>query len=367
MRHTLLIRLAGPMQAWGTGSQLQVRRTDLYPSKSGVLGLLLCAMGVDRAKAAISVRRYLDLRMGVRIDRPGEVDWDYHTAGAKIGILKAEGGVKKTASTGEPETSLSSRQYLLDASFLVGLEGEAEVVEEAAEALQHPVWPVFLGRKCCVPAEPVFAGVAEETDLKAALASHPVRSLSPVPQGALQKVPVVLEHLPGKHPPEGARLVYDVPLTFKNPNHGPRWVAFDDVEAPVEYLPIVTKSRSRRVDYASEQWKAARRARIEFDGGLCVFCKLPAEEVHHVTYENVGAEKLEDLRSLCKTCHSACTQMEYGHGMQRDRVDPSDPNQREAILRQIGRLLRGRREGIRRGILERTRQTSQVFLDRAPG
>ena len=41
--NTLFLRLAGVMQSWGTSSSLQIRRTDLYPSKSGILGLLLCA------------------------------------------------------------------------------------------------------------------------------------------------------------------------------------------------------------------------------------------------------------------------------------------------------------------------------------
>ena len=46
--NTLFLRLAGPMQSWGTSSQLQIRRTDDYPSRSGVLGMILCAMGVSR-------------------------------------------------------------------------------------------------------------------------------------------------------------------------------------------------------------------------------------------------------------------------------------------------------------------------------
>jgi CRISPR system Cascade subunit CasD len=36
----LLLRLAGPMQAWGTQSRFVNRDTELEPSKSGVIGLL---------------------------------------------------------------------------------------------------------------------------------------------------------------------------------------------------------------------------------------------------------------------------------------------------------------------------------------
>ena len=36
---TLLLRLAGPLQAWGTDSKVDIRRTDGHPSKSGVIGM----------------------------------------------------------------------------------------------------------------------------------------------------------------------------------------------------------------------------------------------------------------------------------------------------------------------------------------
>ncbi|MBI4285283.1 MAG: type I-E CRISPR-associated protein Cas5/CasD, partial [Chloroflexi bacterium] len=81
--NTLFLRLAGPMQSWGTSSRFQLRRTDLYPSKSGVLGMLLCAKGVRREDSRPELERLTSLLMGVRVDESGTTDWDYHTAGAK--------------------------------------------------------------------------------------------------------------------------------------------------------------------------------------------------------------------------------------------------------------------------------------------
>jgi CRISPR system Cascade subunit CasD len=50
----------------------------------------------------------------------------------------------------------SWRQYLADADFLVGLEGEdPELLIHVAEALQRPRWQLFLGRKAFVPGMPV--------------------------------------------------------------------------------------------------------------------------------------------------------------------------------------------------------------------
>ena len=65
---TLLLRLAGPMQSWGTTSRFDERDTQLEPSKSGVIGLLCAALGRDRAE---SVDDLAALRMGVRVDREG--------------------------------------------------------------------------------------------------------------------------------------------------------------------------------------------------------------------------------------------------------------------------------------------------------
>ena len=357
--NTLFLRLAGPMQAWGTESRLQIRRTDKYPSKSGAIGIILCAMGVARDNAGPALERLVPLQMAVRIDYPGTTVWDYHTAGAGIGIRQAKGGIKLTATTKQPETLLSRRQYLFDASFLVALQGDRAVISEAVAALQDPVWPVYLGRKCCIPTEPVFSGTGEHQSLLEALSSQPIQIDAPCEEGGEVEVPAVIEHSPGTPPPPGARLVYDVPRTLRNPSHGPRWVVPAVVSATavsVSFTPARDNSR-RRVNYASDQWRAIRAERLAVDGGLCIFCKSEAKEVHHVTYENAGRERIEDLRSLCKLCHDACTQLEYGRGMTSVRVDPADPSQRDAILGQVQRLLTERRIGLRERVREAVRQS----------
>jgi CRISPR system Cascade subunit CasD len=46
--NTIFIRLEGPLQAWGDTSKFVIRRTMDAPTKSGVLGLICCAMGLSR-------------------------------------------------------------------------------------------------------------------------------------------------------------------------------------------------------------------------------------------------------------------------------------------------------------------------------
>ena len=366
--NTLFLRLSGPMQSWGTASRLQIRRTDAYPSKSGVLGMLLCAMGVAREEAPSRLEPLVALQMGVRVDRPGVLDWDYHTAGAGKGIRQAKGGIKYTAKTGKPETLLSRRQYILDASFLVALVGDPAVIGNAVTSLKDPVWSVCLGRKCCVPSEPVFAGTGTFANPEEALAS--VGWFTDRRSGEAKTVTLdtYVEYPAGSAPPTGATLVHDVPRTLVNPSHSPRWVVRGEVEVPMAHTPWYGAGRTGRtpVNYASAQWKTVRAERLAADFGLCVLCKSPAAEVHHVTYENVGAEKLEDLRSVCRNCHDACTQLEYGLDLRLHRIDPADPAQREAILNQVNRLLSDRRLGRRREIMEQSRALAVDFLADAP-
>lgn len=361
-QNTLFLRLAGPMQSWGTSSRFQLRRTDDYPSKSGVLGMLLCAMGVRRECSSLKLQPLTPLLMGVRVDRSGTLDWDYHTAGAKIGIRRADGkGPKKTKSTGEYETLLSRRQYLYDASFLIALQGATNTIIDCAKALNNPVWPLFLGRKCCIPAEPVFAGTGSFDTLTGALSSIPwqprIDAIDHIDNRALPTLDVYKEHSPGSEIPKGARLVYDVPRKFGFFSYEPRWVVKDQVTVTVGEAIQKLQPKARRGDPYSRHFKEiARPSRLQLDNYLCIFCKSPAAEVHHISYENAGHETDSDLRSLCEICHDACTMLEYGRDMETHRVDPSDPAQRQTILHQIKRLLKERRLGRRRKLLRTARK-----------
>ena len=371
--NTVFLRLAGPMQSWGTSSRFQLRRTDAYPSKSGVLGLLLCALGVRREDSAKRLEALVPLSMGVRVDRRGTLDWDYHTAGGghgdgaerAIGIRSAEGKIKKTQATGEFETLLSRRQYLWDASFLVALRGLPETISKCAAALDDPVWPVFLGRKCCIPAEPVLAGTGTFASLQDALSSLAWQPRVAAVDGGgrpgtPRKLDCFFEHTGQSVPPDGATLVHDVPAGFGFYNHGPRFVMTVSVSVPVG-VPTYPRAPSRvYVDPYGPGWDVLRQTALERDQGLCVFCKSHAIDVHHVDYADI---RLETLRSLCKICHDACTMLEYGSDMHQRRIDPSDPSQRAVILQQINRLVVERRLGRRRELLESARAVDTAFFN----
>lgn len=382
--NTVFLRLEGPLQAWGDNSKFVIRRTMDAPTKSGVIGLICCAMGVRRDAASqypipepfIALRDLASrlvpsqenkddrprqtilgllntLEIGVRIDRPGTRWWDYHTVGAGYGILTAEGKIKRTASTGEYETLISRREYLCDASFLVALRGAPELINEVVRALQNPKWSVFLGRKSCPPGSPVMAVPAADESW-----TNPMPAKNGLPE-ALEAVRwrpryrseerpdhvnSLIEWQPrnGEIAPPDAEVWYDTPISLDPPVHEPRLVQ----RIPTKVLagkplqePTQPPQRSR-ADYSNTEYKKRRKLRLESDHGLCVFCKSPATTVQHITYRRAGGnEEQGDLRSLCRLCHDAVTMIEYGLGMGLDRINPEESRWRQQILQKRAEII----------------------------
>jgi len=59
-------------------------------------------------------------------------------------------------------------------------------------------------------------------------------------------------------------------------------------------------------DYiVSKEWEAKRKERIKRDHYQCAMCGTAKNlQVHHITYERLGHEELDDLITLCKDCHA---------------------------------------------------------------
>lgn len=55
----------------------------------------------------------------------------------------------------------------------------------------------------------------------------------------------------------------------------------------------------------SREWKEKRNERLRYDKYKCRECGREAVTVHHLTYERLGNEDIDDLISLCRECHKA--------------------------------------------------------------
>lgn len=148
---TLLLRLAGPMQSWGADSHFDTRRTELEPTKSGLVGMLAASLGRRRDEA---IDDLVALGYGVRSDQPGTVIEDFQTV------------------RGE-KNYVTRRYYLSDAVFLVGIETEElDMLNRLSYSLNHPAFPLFLGRRSCPP-DPKMVLEIVDMSLKEALETYP--------------------------------------------------------------------------------------------------------------------------------------------------------------------------------------------------
>lgn len=257
---TLLLRLAGPLQSWGTSSRWTERDTGYEPSKSGVIGILAAALGLPR-EADLS--QLASLRMGVRVDQEGSPGYDFQSAGAgddHPGIamgrdtasiianrqrILAAGGTLLDSQRGK--SSISKRHFLQDGIFLVGMEGDdVALLTELDLALQAPVFPIGLGRRSYVPSVPVampragdqLTGLRTLPLLEALRAEPwPVATMSDRAfriQGG-QRRRFVLEGLDSA---EGTtRNDQPIGAAFATRVFGPRSVAFQEWTTPTERNP----------------------------------------------------------------------------------------------------------------------------------
>lgn len=126
---TLTIKLAAPLQSYGMEASFNERTTQLYPSKSAVLGMIGAALGYRRNDNRL--KKLNDLSYAVRVDQPGLVMTDF-----------------QNVEYAPNKRKVTHRQYLQDALFMVAIGSEDEaLIEEIKYALRHPIFQIYLGRR----------------------------------------------------------------------------------------------------------------------------------------------------------------------------------------------------------------------------
>jgi CRISPR system Cascade subunit CasD len=200
----LILRLDGPLQAWGGVAMDPHRPTRSFPSCSALAGLLASALGWryrdgDRTTALQDALHY-----AVREDRPPIPLRDYQTA--DLGGIGKEGwtrwGLEQrgggTAATG---THILEKHYLAGGVFTVAL-GLAEAtpvpLRAVGDALRLPARPLFLGRKGCPPASRLLGGMVT--------APSPYDALEQWPTDSEADPPLRCWYADGEGPPEGEPL-----------------------------------------------------------------------------------------------------------------------------------------------------------------
>lgn len=185
-RH-LLLRLHAPLIAFGgeTIDNLGVIRD--FPALSMITGLLANALGWRREDCELHDGLQSRLFLGARLNTQIQRLTDFQTA--QLGSND-----KGWTTWGIPEERrggagtyagphLRYRDYHADLDVLVALRlepaEESPTLDDLATALDHPVRPLFIGRKPCLPSKRIFAGWIEADNVLQAL------QLAPPPETAL--------------------------------------------------------------------------------------------------------------------------------------------------------------------------------------
>ena len=136
MNRTLLIRLAAPMQAWGIDSKFDVRYTKTMPTRSGIIGMLAAALGIRRSQP---LSFFDDLKIGVREDQKGILESDYQIA--------------------------------------------------QDNRLQHPFFPLYLGRRSCPLTGQLVLGI-RDNNLSEILKQEPWQAAKWYRERILKRIPI---------------------------------------------------------------------------------------------------------------------------------------------------------------------------------
>lgn len=171
MKQFLLFQLYGPMASWGDVAVGEQRPTAAHPSKSSILGLLAAAKGIRRNEDEIHQQMAVGYGFGVRVDSPGELLRDYHTVQVPPAKRKVHYFTRRDELLSRDlNTILSSRDYRMDARYVVALwvnhSSAPFELKGLHEALKHPKFVPYLGRKACPLVAPMLPQLVKAKNLK---------------------------------------------------------------------------------------------------------------------------------------------------------------------------------------------------------
>lgn len=182
MARHLMLALEGPLAAFGAEMVDARGPVRDWPGASLLTGLLANALGWHRGERARHQALQDRLRFAVRIDRGGSRIRDFQTA-----MLAKDD--KGWTTLGQPEgrkgatydtPHIRERDVFADLAVSVSLALEPAAdspdLDALAAALDRPARPLFLGRKPCLPARPILAGIVEATNPADALRQHPANT-----------------------------------------------------------------------------------------------------------------------------------------------------------------------------------------------
>ena len=206
----LKLTFAGPRMSWSYPSLEDLRPTGHFPSFSNMIGIFGAALGIERGDIDNLTKILNSFKYAVRLNNQIEpkIQTDFHTASGFEGARASNQQKKSWRIKNEypgafilndslygwgedgkdreiPKkfrktdgSTMTNRQYILDASYtvLISENNGGYTLTDLAEALANPIFPIYFGRKCCIPTIPLLDkdSFLESEDFLTAFNSVPI-------------------------------------------------------------------------------------------------------------------------------------------------------------------------------------------------
>lgn len=177
---TLIFQLHAPLSSWGDVAVGEYRPTADYPSQSAIVGLLAAAFGIKREDEAAQIALNNGYKIAIGVLSQGRLLRDYQTAQvpSRADLKKRPHATRKdelAITKHDLNTILSTRDYRQDAASLVAVQVSKTApysLAELAKALKSPKFVLYLGRKSCPPAVPLYPLIMQTETIKQAFADY---------------------------------------------------------------------------------------------------------------------------------------------------------------------------------------------------
>lgn len=176
MSRFLVFLLEAPLAAMGDVAVGERRYGADRPARSAVFGLVAAALGIERGDDQAHRRLSDGYGYAVRVDGPGTLLEDYHTAQVPP-ARRGRRWATRRDELAEPalETILSLRDYRENVRHAVALwahRGAPHTLEELAAALRRPRFRLYHGRRACPLGCPPAARVIDAENLAEAFHAY---------------------------------------------------------------------------------------------------------------------------------------------------------------------------------------------------
>lgn len=179
----LVFQLQAPLSSWGDTAVGEYRGSYEHPGESALIGLLGAALGIRREDEVTHAALRQGYGFGVGVQSGGKLLRDYHTAQVPgRAALKGRPHATRRDELGVPKdelnTILSTRDYRQEAASLIAIQPRSDApytLDILADALRKPRFVLYLGRKSCPPAAPLYPQIIKADSVRSVFQEYRAR------------------------------------------------------------------------------------------------------------------------------------------------------------------------------------------------